>query len=147
MQQAIEDGGGQHVVAKDGAPLRHDLIGRDQHAAALVAACDQLEEEMGAASLERQVAELVDDQQLGLAEKHQAVRQLPVGLGPCEGGEQCGGADEKDRVASLDDGAPESNGEMRLADARRTKDEDVFRLREKAAGGELTNQPLVDGRL
>ena len=58
MEQAVENRGRQDVVAEDGAPLRHDLIGGDEQAAALVAAGDELEKEMGAPSFKRQVAEL-----------------------------------------------------------------------------------------
>ena len=67
MQQPVEDRGGEDLVAEDGAPLRDDLVGGDQQAAAFVPAGDELEKEMGAAPLKRQVAELVDDQQLRLA--------------------------------------------------------------------------------
>jgi hypothetical protein len=81
MKQAIEDRSGEDVVAKDGAPLRNDLVGSDQETAAFVAAGDELEKEMGAPSFKRQIAELVDDQQLRLRVKHQAITELPVGLG------------------------------------------------------------------
>ena len=127
MQQAVEDRGRQDLVAEDGAPLRHELIGGDEQAAALVAARDELEEEMGAAALERQVAELVDDQQLRLAVKQQAVGELPLGLGFGQRGEQGGGAGEEDRVARFDDGAAERNREMRLADARARRRSGRFR--------------------
>jgi hypothetical protein len=60
MEQAIEDRGGEDVVAEDRAPLRDDLIGGDQEAAAFVPASDELEKERRAASFKRQVAELVD---------------------------------------------------------------------------------------
>jgi hypothetical protein len=60
MQQTIEDRGGEHVIAEDSAPLGHELIGRDQKAAALVPPRDELEEEMRAAPFKREVAELVD---------------------------------------------------------------------------------------
>ena len=57
------DGGGdrgpprQDVVAEDRAPLRDDLVGGDQQAAAFVPAGDELKKEMGAASFKRQIAE------------------------------------------------------------------------------------------
>ncbi len=60
MEQAVEDRGGEDVVAEDRAPLRHDLVGGDQQAAAFVPAGDELEKEMRAASFKGQVAELVD---------------------------------------------------------------------------------------
>src|SRR5215470_5840773 len=70
MKQAVENRGGEDVVAEDGAPLRDELIGRDQQAGAFVTTRDELEKQVGAAPLERQVPELVDDQQLRLCVKH-----------------------------------------------------------------------------
>lgn len=49
VQEPVEDGRGEHVVAEDLAPLRDELIGRDEEAAFLVAARDELEEEMAVA--------------------------------------------------------------------------------------------------
>ncbi len=46
IQDTKEDRGGQDVVAEDGAQLGHDLIGGDQEASALIAAGDQLKENM-----------------------------------------------------------------------------------------------------
>ena len=77
MEQAIENGRGQDLVAEDRAPLRDDLIRRNQQAAAFVAAGDELEEEMRAAPLKRQIPELVDDQELRLAEEHQPSTSRP----------------------------------------------------------------------
>jgi len=59
--QAVEDRRGEDVVAEDRAPLRHDLVGGDQQAAAFVPAGDELEKEMRAASFKGQVAELDPD--------------------------------------------------------------------------------------
>src|SRR5579864_595665 len=144
MQQAIEDRGRQDVVAEDRAPLRHDLVGGDQQAAAFVPAGDELEKEMSAASLERQVAELVDDEQLRLRVKHQAVAELSVGFGFRQRRQERGGAGKEYRVAGFDDGAPERDREMRLPDAGRAEDEHVFGLREKARRRELAHEALID---
>jgi hypothetical protein len=43
MQQAVENGRGEDVIAEDGIPLGHKLISRDQQAAALVPPRDELE--------------------------------------------------------------------------------------------------------
>jgi hypothetical protein len=145
MEEPVQDGGGQDLIAEDRAPLRHHLIGGDQQAAALVAPRDQLEEEMGAAPLEGQIAELVDDQQLRLGEKHQPVGELTIGLGPRERAEERGRTDEEDRVPRFDDGAPEGDRQMRLADAGWAEDQDVFRLRKKSTGGQLADEALIDG--
>ncbi len=81
MEQPIENRRGEHVVAEDGAPLGDKLIGRDQQAGTLVPTGDELKKEMGTATFEGQVPELVDDEQLRLGVKHQPVRQLAVGFG------------------------------------------------------------------
>lgn len=87
VQQPIENGGGQDLVAEDGAPLRNNLIGGDQQAAPLIAAGDELKKEMRAAPFKRQVAELVDDEELRFAVKQQPIGQLPLRLRFGEGGE------------------------------------------------------------
>ena len=53
MEQAVEDCRGEDLVAEDGAPLGDDLVRRNQETAAFVPARDELEKEMGAASLKR----------------------------------------------------------------------------------------------
>ena len=64
VEQSVEDRRHEHVVS----PLRHDLLGGDEHTCSLVVPRDQLEEEMRRSLLEGQVAELVDDEQLRLGE-------------------------------------------------------------------------------
>ena len=147
MEQAVENRGRQDVVAEDGAPLRHDLIRGDQQTATLVPTRHKLEKEMGAAAFKRQVSELVDDQQLRLAVKQQALGELAFALGFHERGEQGRRAREEHRVAGFDDGTAECDREMGLADARRAKDKNVFCLREKSCGRELADESLIDGRL
>ena len=58
------------------------MVAGEDHGAALVSRVDQLKEQI-AGSAEREVADLVDDQQLGAAEITDALAQsaLPVGLG------------------------------------------------------------------
>ena len=53
-------------VAEDVAPGAEALIAGQDDRAPLVAARDQLEEEIGAVAVDRDVADLVDDQQLRL---------------------------------------------------------------------------------
>ena len=68
MEEAIEDGGRHDRIAEYGAPFAHGAVTRNHQAAALVAARDELEEQVCCVGLERQIAELVDDQQLGVGE-------------------------------------------------------------------------------
>jgi len=57
------------------------LVRRDQQAPTLVATRHELKEEMGTASLEGQVAELVDDEELRFAVEGEPLRELPLALG------------------------------------------------------------------
>ena len=48
VQQAVEDGGGDHTIAEHLAPSAEALIAGQDHRPALVTAADQLEEQIGA---------------------------------------------------------------------------------------------------
>src|SRR5215475_4980216 len=65
MEEPIEDRGGDYPVAEHIAPSGEALVAGDDHRPALVAVADQLEEEVRAQPIDRQVANLVDDQQPG----------------------------------------------------------------------------------
>jgi hypothetical protein len=65
-QQPVEDGRGQHVIAEDLAPLAEGLVGGQQDRAALIAAGDRLEDQVGVGAGQRQIAHLVDRQDGGL---------------------------------------------------------------------------------
>src|SRR5947207_2395139 len=80
MQESIEDGGGDDVVAEDLTRLRHALIRRDQHRRFLVAMAHELKEEMSTLAFERHVAELVDDEQLRFAVEEHPTREDALAL-------------------------------------------------------------------
>jgi isopentenyl phosphate kinase len=71
VQQAIENRRRHHLVAEHLPPLLDGAVGADQHTALLVASGDQLEEQMSRLRLQRQVAQLINDQQLGLGVERQ----------------------------------------------------------------------------
>ena len=78
VQESVENGGGEDIVAEDLAPLGDELIGGDEHAALLVTPSDELEEEVGAALLEGQISELVEDEQLGLRVEVELVLEVSL---------------------------------------------------------------------
>jgi len=100
MQNPVEDGRGDDAVAKDLAPAAEALVAREDHRASLVAAADELKEEIGAGAIDRQVADLGDDQQsrhgvdlealvavrpLGIKEQAEAIFEAQLGeLGVAE---------------------------------------------------------------
>ena len=93
-----------------------------QHAAALITARDELKEEIRRIRLERQIAELVDDQQFRFAKVSEAILEpaLAMRLGQLRHqGRRCS---EQHRIAGQDRLAPDRDCQMRLADARRGSD-------------------------
>src|SRR5262249_60583266 len=65
MEDAVQDGSGDDAVAEHLAPAAKALIAGEDHGAALVAAADELKEEVGPGAIDGQVADLVDDKQAG----------------------------------------------------------------------------------
>src|SRR5438874_1760255 len=147
MQESIEDGGGDDVVAEDLTPLRHALIRRDQHRRFLVAMAHELKEEMSTLAFERHVAELVDDEQLRFAVEEHPTREDALALAVDEVGEERRRRGEEHGVASLDDGAAEGDRQVRLADAGRPEEERILGAGDEAAGGQLAHELGVDGGL
>ncbi|MEA5415570.1 hypothetical protein VB757_10590 [Synechococcus sp. BA-132 BA5] len=66
VQQPIENGGCHHLIAEHLVPFLHGAFGADQHTALLVAVGDQLEEQVPCRRFQRQVAQLIDNQQFRL---------------------------------------------------------------------------------
>ena len=63
VTEAVEEGGGQLLIAEDLDPLGEREVGGDDRGAALVAVGDQVEEQFAAGPVGGDEAQLVDDQQ------------------------------------------------------------------------------------
>ena len=63
--EAVDDGLGQPGVGEDLGPLAERQVGGDDQRAAFVALGEDLEDELGGAVGQREVAELVEDDELG----------------------------------------------------------------------------------
>ena len=108
-----------------------------------VAAGDDLEEMAGGFAGHRQVAELVDHEQLrAVPEAH---RGLPASLdrGPGGAGDEVGGGCVVDAVAGVDGLQAERDREHRLADAGRPDRQDVGLLLDEAQRRELVDEAAV----
>ena len=121
VQQPVEHRRGQHRVAGEGLiPRPEGQVRGQDHRALLVALGDDLEEQVGLFAPQRQVADLVDDQELVDADG--AVhRLLPTALAlrRLERHDQIGGGGEAHLVAVLGGQVAERDRQMRLADAAR----------------------------
>ena len=147
MQQAIQDGRGHDLVSEHLAPVADRLVGGEQYAAALVALGDDLEQQMGGAGRHRQIAELVDHQQVRLGEAAQADVPLVRVVGAHQRGHQRRRRDVAHRVVLVDGGAAEGDGEMGLAHPRRSEQQQVVAVRHPSGGPEIPQLVGVDAGL
>jgi superfamily II DNA or RNA helicase len=147
VQQPIEDRRGDHLIAKHLAPLHDGAVGGDQHAAALVAAGDQLEEQVRRVRLQRQVAQLINDQQPRLGVLRQPGLQGMLRLGLGQRGDQLHGADVLDAMAQPHRLAAQCNRQVGLAHARRSQQQQGVAIGHPAAGRQLTDLGRIDRRL
>jgi hypothetical protein len=75
MQEAVEQRGGDDGIAKDVSPLGGAAVRGEDHGAVFVASVDELEEEIAAAGNDREVADLVDNEQSEAAEVSDSLAQ------------------------------------------------------------------------
>ena len=101
VDEAVDEGGGDHGVAEDLAPGFEAAVAGDDDRAAFVAAGDQGEEQVGGLAFERQVADLVDDDQRVALEAAQLVVERVAVLGGFEAVDPLLGGRERDAVAGL----------------------------------------------
>ena len=121
VEQAVEQRGGDDGIAEDLAPFGEAAVGGQDHGALLVAGVDQLEEQIAAAGHDRQIADLVDDEEAGRQRKRMRSRRRAFALGLGERGDEVGEGGEVDAPAGLDRLDPERGGEMALARAGRAE--------------------------
>jgi hypothetical protein len=80
VDEPVDHGCGNDVVTEDIAPADEGFVAGDDQARAFVAGRDELEEQVRGFGFERDVADLVDDQQRDPTELDRCV--LPVPGGP-----------------------------------------------------------------
>ena len=119
-------------VAEDLAPLFEAAVGGDDDRAALVAPGDEREEEVGRAALKRQVADLVDDEQVVALEPPELGLELVAVLRGLEAGDPFLGGGEGDAEAALAGLERERYSQMTLAGAGRPEEADVGPLLDPA---------------
>ena len=86
---AVDDRGDQAWVGEDGSPFAEGQVGPDRDGGAFLAFGDDLEQQLGAAGVELDVAELVEQQEVQAAVAADDAGQLPVVGGFDELVDQC----------------------------------------------------------
>ena len=121
MGEAVKQRRRHLGVAEHGSPFAEAQVGRDDDAGSLVELAEQMEEQRSAGGAERQVAELVKDDEVGIGEPPGDLPRLSLKLLLFEGVDELNGREEPDALAVMLDGLDaDGRGEMRLTRARRT---------------------------
>jgi hypothetical protein len=81
VEQAIEERGGDNGIAEDLAPFCEAAVRGEDHGALLVAGVDELEKQIAAAVNDRQVTDLIDDQEREAAEEPDLLAKGASALG------------------------------------------------------------------
>jgi hypothetical protein len=143
--ETVEQRGCHLRVAEHGGPFTEAKIGRDDDAGALVELAQQMEEQRAAGGAERQVAKLVEDDEIGVGEPGRDLARFALKLLLFESVDEFDGGEEADAFAVMLDGLDaDCGGEMRLPRAGAADQDDVVGVFQKLASVELARQRLVD---
>jgi hypothetical protein len=140
VDEAVDHGGGHGVVAEDLAPAAELLVAGDDQRCAFVAGGDELEEQVGGLVLERDVADLVDDQQWVAAQPPQFVLQAAGGVVVGEAVDPLGCGGEQDPVSGLAGADRDSGGQVGLAGAGWAEEDDVLPAGDEVQGAQVRDQ-------
>ena len=119
VDEAVDHRGGHDVVAEHLAPAPEWLVAGHDEAGAFVSAGDQLEEQVRGLGLERDVADLINDQDRDARELGELVLQFPGGVSVGEAGDPLGGGGERDAVPGLAGADAQADRQVGLAGAAR----------------------------
>jgi hypothetical protein len=123
-------------------PPGEGLVGGVDGGGALVAAVDDLEEEVGVAGVVGEVADLVEAQELGAGAEAEALLEGVAGVALAEVGEQGAGGGEERGDAAQDGLVAEVLGEHGLADAVGAQEHEVVGLGDEVEAEILFEDPL-----
>ena len=144
VAEAVEEGCGELLVAKDFDPLGEGEVRGDDGRAALVAIGEQVEEKLAALSIEGHEAELVADEQVdSTIASLQSAKVAFVSRLEQVTDEVCG-ADEGNALSTTRRLDANSRGEHRFASADGAGDDDVLPRAEEFTGRQLDDLGFGD---
>src|SRR6516225_2394928 len=115
--EPVDDGGAEPGVGEGGGPFAEGGVGGDGDGGAFLALGEDLEQQLGAAPVELEVAQLVQAEQVDAAVAGDGAGQGLVVGGLDELVDQCGGGDVADPVAGLGGGGAQPDEQVGLAGA------------------------------
>ena len=125
MDEPVGDSAGGSGVVNELAPVLEGQVGGDEGGGAQVAAVEDRTEEVGAASVEAQISELVDDEELWGGPSSEALVESVSSGGSDEIVDEIGGENEADPTAVKAGEVTDGVGEVSLADAAWAEEHDV----------------------
>src|SRR5271166_4839429 len=146
VSEAVQQGGGHLGVAEDGRPFAESEIGGDEDRGSLVEPADEVEEQLPAGLSEREIPELVEDDEV---HSGQMVGDAALTSGSSLGFEtidEIDGGEEAAAQFRSDAASSDGDRQMGLASSGSAYKDCVTLLADEAAAGERPNEPLVDGR-
>ena len=145
MSEAVEQRRRHLGIAEHGGPFAEAQVRRDDDAGALVELAEQMEEQRPSGGAERQVAEFVEDDEVGIGEPAGDLPGLSLKLFLFESVDEFNGREEPDALAVMFDGLDaDGRSDVRLARARAADQDDVVRVLQELAAMKLADERLVD---
>ncbi len=144
MREAVEERGGHLGVTEDGRPFAECEVRGDDDRGAFVELADEVEQELAAGLGEREIAELVEDQEVEAGDQ---VRGAALAFGAGFGVElvhQVDDIEEPAAAAVANAGACDAHSEMGLAGSSSADQHEIALVVEEVSGGEVADQRLVD---
>jgi len=135
MAEAVEQRGGEFLVAEDLDPFREGQVGGDQRRAALGAVGQQIEEQFAAGAVEGDKAQLGEDEQLDALEAVVQARERFFVARSAQRQHEVGRAHERDAMATAGGFDPQRDGRVGFARADRAGQNDVLAARDPFAAG------------
>jgi hypothetical protein len=105
------------MIVENLAPIQETFVGSDDEAGSFIAARNEPKEETGFGTGKRQIANLVDDEQLGIGQLLERAFEPIFTLGFDQAGHQTLQGEEQGGIASLDGLDAKADAEMRFSAA------------------------------
>ena len=137
VHDPVDDRGRELVVREDRAPFAGPDVRGGRDAPPLVAARDDPVEQARPVDVERHVAELVQDDQVGPAEVPEHRVEVPVAFGLAELEHELRGLPEPHAPAPFDGDHAQGGGQVGLSASRLPVEHEVLRLGREIEAGQL----------
>ena len=145
MREAVQQRGGHLGIAKDAGPFAEAEVCRDDDAGAFVELAEQMEQHRTARGTERQVPELVEDNEIGMDKPIGDLARSSLRLLLLERVDQLDGREEPDTLVMMLDGLnADCRRDVRLARAGTADQDNVVGVVEELAAVKLAHERLVD---